>query len=331
MAALGVPVRCRLTASSHIVQRACSLPAGEIGVTASGYPLSQVALVIASGHAGDYLPLLAACGQESQDGWPDVKHRRVLRRLSLNLLLFLKCRWQFLLRLEALFFVVTSVCSAGSCQVLFCACQDPLPWECFCGIAGGAAFVCWVWGPLCPSTSAASAVTFGAATAMPAGVGDPPAPAAVPGVPGPMQRQVVFLSSGGRCRSSSGGFDWRDVSQVAVPFACGFFSSAGKFYRSSLVFRGSGPGFSSTHFWSLLHWRRLSVVLPAATVDCCFSGLRAGVCSLLWWWRISARVLMVACLPLLRVRGSAPSPVPWMLIASTGFRSIMAYSRLDFG
>ena len=69
----------------------------------------------------------------------------------------------------------------------------------------------------------------------PAGAGDPPAPAAVPGVPGPMQRLVVFLSSGGRCRSSSGGFDWRDVSQVAVPFACGFFSSAGKFYRSSSV------------------------------------------------------------------------------------------------
>ena len=139
VAALSVPGRSRLTATSHIVQRACSLPAGEIGVTASGSTLSQVALVIASGHAGDYLPLLAARGQGSQDGWPDVKHRRVLRRLSLSLLLFLKCRWQFLLRLEALFFIVSSVCSAGSCQVLFCACQDPLPWEHFCGIAGGAA------------------------------------------------------------------------------------------------------------------------------------------------------------------------------------------------
>ena len=127
VAGLGGPGRGRLTATSHIVQRACSLPAGEIGVTASGYKLSQVALVIASGHAGDYLPLLAARDQESQDGWPDVKHRRVLRRLSLSLLLFLKCRWQFLLRLQALFFIVTSVCSAGSCQVLFCACQDPLP------------------------------------------------------------------------------------------------------------------------------------------------------------------------------------------------------------
>ena len=131
VAALGVPGRSRLTATSQIVQRACSLPAGEIGVTASGYTLSLVALVIASGHAGDYLPLLAARGQGSQDSWPDVKHRRLLRQLSLSLLLFLKCRWQFLLRLEALFFIVTSVCSAGSCQVLFCACQDPLPWERF--------------------------------------------------------------------------------------------------------------------------------------------------------------------------------------------------------
>ena len=119
VAAFGVPGSSRLTATSHIVQCACSLPAGEIGVTASGHTLSQVALVIASGHAGDYLPLLAARGQESQDCWPDVKHSRVLRRLSLSLLLFLKCRWQFLLRLEALFFIVTSVCSAGSCQVLF--------------------------------------------------------------------------------------------------------------------------------------------------------------------------------------------------------------------
>ena len=60
------------------------------------------------------------------------------------------------------------------------------------------------------------------------------------------------------------------------------------------------------------------MVLPASAVDCCLSSLLAGVCSLLWQWRISARVLMVACLPLLRVGGTAPSHVPWMLIASTG-------------
>ena len=139
VAALGVPGRGRLPATSHIVQRACSLPTGEIGVTASGYSLSQIALVIASGHAPDYLPLLPARGQESQDGWPDVKHRRVLRRLSLSLLLFLKCRWQFLLRLEALFFIVTSVCSAGSCQVLFLCLSRSSSLGAICGIAGGAA------------------------------------------------------------------------------------------------------------------------------------------------------------------------------------------------
>ena len=43
---------------------------------------------------------------------------------------------------------------------------------------------CWVWGLLCLSTSAAGAVTVGAATAMPAGAGGPPAPAMVHGVPG---------------------------------------------------------------------------------------------------------------------------------------------------
>ena len=205
---------------------------------------------------------------------------------------------------------------------------------------------CWVWGLLCPSTSAAGAVTVGAATAMPAGAGGPPAPAmvhgepGVPGVPGvaccawrawcawlawcawrawcawSYALSGDFLSSGCRRRSASGGFDWRDVAQMAVPFACGLFSSVGRFYRSSSV-RGSGPGVSSTRFWSLLHWRRLSVVLPAALVDCCLASLRAGVCGPPWRWRISARVLMVACFPLLRGRRSAPSHIPWPFLDLT--------------
>ena len=64
------------------------------------------------------------------------------------------------------------------------------------------------------------------------------------------------------------------------------------------------------------------MVLPASAVDCCLSSLRAGVCSLLWQRQIPARVLMVACLPLLRVGRTAPSHVPLMLCAS---------SRLSFG
>ena len=198
--------------------------------------------------------------------------------------------------------------------------------------AGGAVIIfvygcagCWVWVLLCPSTSAAGAVTVVAATAMPAGAGGPPAPAmvhGVPGVPGVAWRAWSyalsgdFLSSGCRRRSASGGFDWRDVAQVAVPFACGLFSLVGRFYRSSSV-RGSGPGVSSTRFWSLLHWRRLSVVLPAALVDCCLASLRAGVCGPPWRWRISTRVLMVACFPLLRGRRSAPSHIPWPFLDLT--------------
>ena len=140
----------------------------------------------------------------------------------------------------------------------------------------------------------------------------------VPDVPGPMHCQVPFLSSGCRRRSANGGFDWRDMAQVAVPFACGLFSSVGRFYRSSSV-RGSGPGVSSTRFWSLLHWRRLSVVLPAALVDCCLASLRAGVGGPPWRWRISTRVLMVAGFPLLR----------WEEVGS--FSYTLAFSRLDFG
>ena len=61
------------------------------------------------------------------------------------------------------------------------------------------------------------------------------------------------------------------------------------------------------------------MVLPASAVDCCLSSLRAGVCSLLWRRQSPARVLMVACLPLLRVGRTALSHVPLMLCASTGF------------
>ena len=77
--------------------------------------------------------------------------------------------------------------------------------------------------------------------------------------------------------------------------------------------------FSSSHCWSLLHWRHLSVFRRASAVDCCLSSPRAGVCGLLRRRRVPARVLMVACLPLLRVWQTAPSHVPLMLCASTGF------------
>ena len=43
--------------------------------------------------------------------------------------------------------------------------------------------------------------------------------------------------------------------------------------------------FSSSHYWSLLHWRRLSVFRPASAGDRYLFGLRAGDCGLLLRWR----------------------------------------------
>ena len=88
--ALNVSGRGRLTATARVVSELVPLPAGERGVTARGLPLSRVARMTACGQAGDYLAPLPACGLRSQDGWPDVKPRRVWRRLPLSLLWFLE-------------------------------------------------------------------------------------------------------------------------------------------------------------------------------------------------------------------------------------------------
>ena len=88
-----------LTAPGRAISVRVSLPAGEIGVTASGRTLSR----IARGQAGDYLALLPACGRRGQDGWPDEKPRRVLGRLPRSLLWFLKRRRLSLLLQEGRF------------------------------------------------------------------------------------------------------------------------------------------------------------------------------------------------------------------------------------
>ena len=46
------------------------------------------------------------------------------------------------------------------------------------------------------------------------------------------------------------------------------------------IFRGSSRGISSSHCWSLLNWRHLSVFRPTAAGDRSLSGLRAGDCGL---------------------------------------------------
>ena len=95
--ALGMTGRSLLTATGHAGSVLVPLPAGEGGVTARGRPLSRIARVTARGQAGDYPPPLPACGLRRRDGWPDEKPRRVLRRLPLSLLWFLKRRRSSLL------------------------------------------------------------------------------------------------------------------------------------------------------------------------------------------------------------------------------------------
>ena len=92
-----------LTAAGRAISVRVSLPAGEIGVTASGRTLSRIACVTARCQAGDYLALLPACGRRRQDGWPDEKPRRVLGQLPRSLLWFLKWRRLSLLSQEGRF------------------------------------------------------------------------------------------------------------------------------------------------------------------------------------------------------------------------------------
>ena len=169
--ALGVPGRGRLTAIGHIVSVRDPMPAGEIGVTASGHTLSRVALMTASGHAGDYLPLLPARGQARKDGWPDEEGAEVVVSQPPAVS---EVSVAVTPAAGGAVFIGTSVCCAGSCQVLFKPVKILFPGS---GLqcCGRGCTDCWVWVQLCPSTSAAGAVALGAATAIPAGAGDPPA------------------------------------------------------------------------------------------------------------------------------------------------------------
>ena len=145
-------------------------------------------------------------------------------------------------------------------------------------------------------------------------------PAAVPGELGfSSVRWIPALVGVVVARPAVGPTAVEEASRVEVSCTCAFFSSSCEALSVFLGFSRLWIRFSSSHFWSLLHWRRLNVVLPTSAVDCCLSGLRAGVYILLWQRRFSARVLMVACLPLLRVGRPALSHVPLMLCASTSF------------
>ena len=65
--------------------------------------------------------------------------------------------------------------------------------------------------------------------------------------------------------------------------------------------------FSSSHCWSLLHWRHLSLFWLASAVDCCLSSFRAGDCGLLRPRRVPARYYCRLSSPPLGVADGAVS------------------------
>ena len=63
------------------------------------------------------------------------------------------------------------------------------------------------------------------------------------------------------------------------------------------IFRGGSSGISSSHCWSLLNWRHLSVFGPLLRVTALLSGLQAGDCGLPLLRMGHTRVWVVACPP----------------------------------
>ena len=206
--ALGVGSRGLLTATAPAVSVRVPMPVGGCGAVVRDRTLSRIARVTARGQACDYLLLLPACGPWKQDGWPDVGPRRVWRRLSLSLLWPgaaagvhpvlegrpLPLSRLFLQELAKFFMGLSGSSSLGAPGVLAGVTAS--------GAASG--------GVACPSSPAAGAATFCAATVTPAGAGVlPAAPAAGPGVSGDQQRQGMSRSRGRCSRSSGDGTDGR--------------------------------------------------------------------------------------------------------------------------
>ena len=177
--ALGVGGRGLLTATAPAVSVRVPMPVGGCGAVVRDRPLSRIARVTARGQACVYLLLLPACGPWKQDGWPDVGPRRVWRPLSLSLLWPgaeagvlpvlegrpLPLSRLFLQELAKFFMGLSGSYSLGAPGVL----------------AGVTASAAASGGVACPSSTAAGAAIFCAATVTPAGAGVlPAAPAAGP-------------------------------------------------------------------------------------------------------------------------------------------------------
>ena len=189
-----MPGRGLLTSTSRADSVRVPLLAGEVAMTVRGHAIPLVALVTVR----SLPPPLTTRGHGREDGEPDVSSRSVWRRLlSPRLLLSLRRRCS------------SASCGGATMAALPSAVQDlarfflNLTGSSSLGAVGGvmgvAAPASGVGVQLCPLAPGGGAVAPCAATAIPAGVVDPPAaPAAVPGSSGLQQCQGISRPS--RCR-----------------------------------------------------------------------------------------------------------------------------------
>ena len=198
--ALGVSGRGLLTATASAVSVRVPMPVGGCGAVVRDRPLAVKRAITcfscplagrgswtagqtwAPGGCGGVC-LSASCGLEQ-------------RRASLLFWRGVHCRSPvcFLQELAKFFMSLSGSSSLGAPGVL----------------AGVTASASALEGIACPSSTAAGAATFCAATVTPAGAGVlPAAPAAGPGVSGDQQRQGMSRSRGRRSRSSGDGTDRR--------------------------------------------------------------------------------------------------------------------------
>ena len=124
--------------------------------------------------------------------------------------------------------------------------------------------------------------------------------ASVPGLPAGSRDEACLTLDQVVCCSSTSGAEfmfWRPGT-LLVPSSL-YSPATGKPLGLPRFFSRLWLRFSSSHCWSLLHWRHLSMVRPPSVGDRYLSGLRAGNCGLPLRRRIHARVWLVTCLPLL--------------------------------
>ena len=280
-------------------------------MTASGHAIPLAVFVTASGHGGGRCSPLPASGVECSAGEPGVGCGRV---------------WGCLLSPQPS--VVSEVwlqclLSGGECCFLISTCSDlERSW---CRVAAVVS-ASGAWVRLCTAAFDGDSTAWVLLRLLClAFAGSAPRRFRAGG----RDRACLALDQVVRCSSTSGAeFEFWSPGTLCWSPVRSTLWQLENLSGSSSVFSRLWLRFSSSHCWSLLHWRHLSVVWPASAGVRYLSGLRAGGLPLRR--RIHARVWLVACLPLLREWWTALSQYPWCFVHRPEFISGQSWPLLDF-